>query len=254
LVSFRSGGGPHAARFIYGFDHRLMRAAPLLSLLIPAALGAGAGELLIASHKPRAPPAKPAPAIRRHLKLEAYDPQAPEAPPGQKLETTTPHAQLAETAPAPEAVEPPPAPEVMDPPPSAPPPSARPSRPPSPAERQASEVPPRPVRVRPPPYLQPRAYANVEPRYGRYVDSRQAGEDAPDDPRGDAAPEPSGFRITVKMCRQAVRHGDPLAETEQCQGMLQAARVQERMCARAFAEGDDQVALSPACRQAAMAR
>jgi hypothetical protein len=50
------------------------------------------------------------------------------------------------------------------------------------------------------------------------------------------------------------RMSDPLADTGECQGMLQAARIQAEACARAYEVGDDSVALSAACRQAAMVR
>jgi hypothetical protein len=93
-----------------------------------------------------------------------------------------------------------------------------------------------------------------EPAFRRYVPAQQAGAPAPDDPRADPGPQPLGFRLTVPICRRAERQGDPLADTPECQDMLQQARAITRMCARAYAEGDDAVAMSPACRQAAMTR
>jgi hypothetical protein len=215
-----------------------MRAAPLLSLLIPAALGAGLGLSLVSCHKEKLPQAKaPPPAAGRRLKLEAYDPVIPKAPPpAQKLDTTAPHPQLAQAAPAPE-------PRAEAPPP----PVSRP-RPESRDEAYARLAPP------PRPREPARAYPYAEPGSGRYVEARRAGDYAPDDPRGDAAPEPAGFRLTVPMCRRAARVGDPLADTQECQGMLQAARIQAEACQRAYEVGDDSVVLSAACRQAAMVR
>ena len=202
-----------------------MRAAPFLSLLIPAALGAGLGLSLVSCHKEKLPQAKAKPPVaERRLKLEAYDPVIPKAPlPAEKLDTTAPHLQLAQAAPA--AV----------------------------TERPAAETPPPPLRG-PRPRPPARAYAYAEPGSGRYVEARRAGDYAPDDPRGDAAPEPAGFRLTVPMCRRAARMGDPLADAQECQGMLQAARIQAEACARAYEVGDDSVVLSAACRQAAMVR
>jgi hypothetical protein len=220
-----------------------MRAATLLSLLIPAALGAGLGLSLVSCHKEKPPQAKATASASapRSLKLEAYDPVIPKAPlAAEKLDTTAAHPQLAEAAPEPAPAE-------------APPPPVRRQRPDPPVQSYAGQdyarqtSPPRPRQTA-------RAYAYAEPGGGRYVDARQAGTYAPDDPRGDAPPEPSGFRLTVPMCRRAARVGDPLADTQECQGMLQAARIQAEACARAFEEGDDEVVLSPACRQAAMAR
>lgn len=206
-----------------------MRAAPLLSLLIPAVLGGALGLSLVSCHKERLLAAAPSSTAARRLKLESYDAPVPKAPlRADKLETLAPHPQ-----PAPAAV-PPPVAAI-----------APPVQPP----QSASRPPPRP---RPAPG--PRVYAYADPGAGRYIESRQAGDYAPDDPRGDAAPEPPGFRLTVKLCREAARQGDPLAETQECQGMLQAARAQAELCARAYAEGDDRVVLSAACRQAAMAR
>jgi type IV secretory pathway VirB10-like protein len=219
-----------------------MRAATLLSLLIPAALGAGLGLSLVSCHKEKLPQAKAKPpAAERRLKLEAYDPVIPKAPPpAQKLDTAAPHPQLAQAAPEPAPAE-------------APPPPVRRQRPDPPVQSYAGQdyarqaPPPRPRQTA-------RVYAYAEPGSGRYVEARRAGDYAPDDPRGDAPPEPSGFRLTVKMCRNAARQGDPLADTQECQGMLQAARVQAELCARAFEAGDDSVVLSAACRQAALAR
>jgi hypothetical protein len=227
-----------------------MRAAPLFSLLIPAALGAGLGLSLVSCHKDKPPQAKAAPpAAARRLKLEAYDPVIPKAPPpAEKLETTAPHPQLAQAAPAP-ATPAAASSSVASAKAEAPPPAVHRPRPESRAETYARQAPP-PRRPREP----ARVYAYAEPGYGRYVDARQAGTYAPDDPRGDAPPEPSGFRLTVPMCRRAARMGDPLADTQECQGMLQAARIQAEACARAYEVGDDQVVLSAACRQAAMAR
>jgi hypothetical protein len=221
-----------------------MRAAPFLSLLIPAALGAGLGLSLVSCHKEKPPEAKAsASTAGQRLKLEAYDPVIPKAPlADEKLATSAPHPELAQAEPAPE----PPAAE-------APPPPVRRPRAEAPVQSYdgpsyAREAPPR--RAREPARFDPYA----EPGSGRYVESRRAGDYAPDDPRGDAAPEPSGFRLTVPLCRRAARQGDPLADTQECQGMLQAARVQGEACARAYAVGDDSVVLSTACRQAAMAR
>jgi hypothetical protein len=121
-----------------------------------------------------------------------------------------------------------------------------------PAQAYARQVPPPRPRQAARAYAY--AYAYAEPGYGRYVEARRAGDYAPDDPRGDAAPEPAGFRLTVPMCRRAAREGDPLAQTDECQDMLQAARIQADQCARAYEDGDDSVVLSRACRQAAMVR
>jgi hypothetical protein len=228
-----------------------MRAAPFLSLLIPAALGAGPGLSLVSCHKDKPPQAKAAPpAAERRLKLEAYDPVIPKAPlAAEKLETTAPHFELAQAAPAPVAQPPAAASSVASAKAEAPTPPVHRARPQPPAETYARQAPP-PPRPREP----ARVYAYAEPGSGRYVEARRAGDYAPDDPRGDAAPEPSGFRLTVPMCRRAARMGDPLADTQECQGMLQAARMQAEACARAYEVGDDSVVLSAACRQAAMVR
>ncbi len=207
-----------------------MRAAPLLSLLIPATLGGGLGLLLVSCHKDPPPQAKAAAAATRRLKLEAYDAPIPKAPlPAEKLETIAPHPQAA-AVPAP--VQAPPQRQL-----------AR-------SEQQAAPRPPR----QPPPRYYPPAYAYADPGYGRFVESRQAGAPSPNDPRYDAPPEPAGFRIDIRMCRRAARQGDPLAETAECQGILQAAQAQAEACARAYEIGDDRVVLSAACRQAAAAR
>ena len=68
-------------------------------------------------------------------------------------------------------------------------------------------------------------------------------------PAGDA--DQPGFRLTVPICRRAERMNDPLARTAECAQMLQAARDQAEACRKAFENGDDKSALSPACRQAA---
>ena len=212
-----------------------MRAA-LFSLLIPAGLGGGLGLTLISCHKHSPPAPVHAAAPGRTIKLQAYDAEIPKAPlTGEKLETIAQHPQAAQA--------------------SATPPGAA-------AQPQIQSQPPPPIRVArsaPPPARPPRApdvrpYAYADTGYRRYVPSRQAGDYAPDDPRGDAAPEPAGFRLTVPVCRRAERQDDPLADTAECRNILQAARATARMCAQAYDDGDDRVALSPACRQAAMTR
>jgi hypothetical protein len=202
--------------------------ATLLSLLIPAGLGGGLALMLISCHKDK-PPAPPhaAAAPGRTIKLQAYDAEIPKAPlSAEKLETIADHSEPVQA--------------------SAPP---------------ATKIVPRPVRVvrtepaaapRPPRAPDVRSYADAG--YRRYVPSRQAGDYAPDDPRGDAGPQPAGFRLTVAVCRRAERQDDPLADTPECSDILQAARDTARMCAQAYEDGDDRVVLSPACRQAAMMR
>lgn len=209
---------------------------PLLSLLIPAVLGAGLGVSLVAgAPAPKRLPTKaPAPAAStRTIKVQAYDADIPKLPlQPDKLEVMPMRPQPAQ----PGAVAPP------------------------------TVAPPRPriVRVQDPALLPqpPRQRPTVDLRAdpfgqrgdGRFIASRRAGDYDPDDPRFDRAPEPAGFRITVPMCRRAARLGDPLAGTDECQGMLRAARIQEQMCARAYQDEDDEVVFSPACRQAAMVR
>jgi hypothetical protein len=92
------------------------------------------------------------------------------------------------------------------------------------------------------------------PNAGRYVEAPGYSPYAPGDPRAPDAPEPSGFRLNAKICAAAARQSDPLAQTAECQGILQAARDQAETCKRAFETGDDRVAMSAACRQAAMGR
>ncbi len=87
----------------------------------------------------------------------------------------------------------------------------------------------------------------ADPGPGHYVEAAQAGA------RDADAPPPTGFRITLPVCREAARQNDPLAATPACRDMLQAAQDQARLCQRAFDEGNDAVAMSTACRQAAMA-
>ena len=199
-----------------------MRAA-LLSLLIPAALGGGLALAMAGGQKDLAPkPAAPAPAHR--LTLQAYDAEIPKAPlTGDKLDTGA------------RAEEPPPTPP--------PPPIVR-------APAQVFRV----AEADPPQRPRPAPIAPADPAFRRYVPSQQAGALAPDDPRNDAGPAPMGFHLTVPICRRAERQGDPLADTGECLGMLQQARAIGRMCAQAYEDGDDQVAMSPACRQAAMTR
>jgi hypothetical protein len=62
---------------------------------------------------------------------------------------------------------------------------------------------------------------------------------------------PSGFRITVLMCRKAEQANDPLAKTPECASLLKAAEGQAKACRQAFENGDDKAALSEGCRQAA---
>lgn len=84
------------------------------------------------------------------------------------------------------------------------------------------------------------------------VGSRDAGAPgAQSPPAGEAPAEPPGFRLTVPICRNAERMNDPLAKTAECAQMLRAARDQAEACRKAFENGDDKAALSPACRQAA---
>ena len=71
---------------------------------------------------------------------------------------------------------------------------------------------------------------------------------------GDPTVDPAGFRLTVPVCQRAERQNDPLAKTPECVQLLQAARDQAEACRQAFENGDDKVALSPACRQAASFR
>jgi hypothetical protein len=70
-------------------------------------------------------------------------------------------------------------------------------------------------------------------------------------PTGDPTVDPPGFRLTVPVCQRAERQDDPLAKTPECLHLLQAARDQAEACRKGFENGDDRVALSPTCRQAA---
>lgn len=67
----------------------------------------------------------------------------------------------------------------------------------------------------------------------------------------EAEPKTPGFHITVPMCREAARQGDPLAQTTECAALLKAAEDQAKACKQAFEAGDDKSAMSAACRQAA---
>jgi hypothetical protein len=70
-------------------------------------------------------------------------------------------------------------------------------------------------------------------------------------PAPKAEPPAPGFLITVPLCREAKQANDPLANTTQCAALLKAAEDQAKACKQAFEDGDDKVALSAACRQAA---
>lgn len=86
---------------------------------------------------------------------------------------------------------------------------------------------------------------------------REAGAQPYDPFAGRQAAQPEaqaqtpGFHITVPMCREAARAGDPLAQTAECATLLKAAEDQAKACRQAFEAGDDKAALSAACRQAA---
>ncbi len=217
----------------------------VFSLVIPAILGAGLGVSLVWGEPTphRLPTKAPAPvASTRTIKVQAYDADIPKLPlQAEKLEVMPVQPQMVAEALAAPIVRPQPQAPATQPPP------ARLLRVQDPTPR-----PPPPSRQRP--TLDLRADPYGERDDGRFIESRRAGDYAPDDPRFDAPPEPAGFRITVPMCRRAERMGDPLADTGECQGMLRAAQMQARMCARAFEDGDDEVVFSPACRQAAMVR
>jgi len=77
------------------------------------------------------------------------------------------------------------------------------------------------------------------------------GAAAPTDPGPPAEPAPPGFHITVPLCRKAEQAGDALARSYECATLLQAADEQAKACKQAFEAGDDKVAMSAACRQAA---
>jgi hypothetical protein len=87
-----------------------------------------------------------------------------------------------------------------------------------------------------------------EPGAAPYDPFAQAGQGAP---APSAEPSTPGFRITVPMCRKAEQANDPLARIAECAALLKAAEDQARACRQAFEAGDDQAAMSPACRQAA---
>jgi hypothetical protein len=223
----------------------LAPAKPLLGLLIPAALGAGLGLSMIALHREKPAPAKPAAPAARTLKLEAYTPDIPKAPvEGPKLETAAAHSvQLAEAAEPPARALPV---KPVSPPVAAPKPvRAYAYNPPAddPRRRYFERV----EDDSPPP-------APADPNYGRYVEAPGYTGYAPGDPRAADPTPPSGFRLNAQMCRRAAGMGDPLAQTRECATILQAARAQQEACRRAFDIGDDRIAMSPECRQAAMGR
>jgi hypothetical protein len=56
------------------------------------------------------------------------------------------------------------------------------------------------------------------------------------------------------VCRRAAGMNDPLADTAECREILQTAKEQARLCAKAFEDGDDRIVMSAACRQAARLR
>jgi hypothetical protein len=241
----------------------LAPAKPLLGLLIPAALGAGLGLSMIAFHREKPAPPKPTATPVRTLKLEAYTPDIPKAPvQGPKLDTAVQRpVQLAQAEPA-ERTAPPV--HVV-----APKPVTAPAAAPRPPRAYASNQPVYDPRRRyferveddasPPPARWSRyAYNDPPPPPpsvdGRYVEAPGYTGYAPGDPRAPAPPQASGFRLNAQMCRRAARMADPLAQTQECSAILQASRAQQEACKRAFDIGDDRIAMSPECRQAAMGR
>lgn len=206
-----------------------MRAAQLCSLIIPAAFGAALGLALLGCHKTGGPAAE---AQSSHgLRVEAYDAPIPKAPLKGKLETMTPRpSAVAASSQPPQAPATPPASSE----PAAVPPQAamEPLRLTllRAADRRSTQV----------------AQAQPAPLYTP-APSRPVAAEA------DAGADP-GFRITLPVCRRAAVMNDPLADTAECREILQTAKDQARLCAKAFEDGDDKIVMSAACRQAARLR
>jgi hypothetical protein len=213
-----------------------MRAAQLCSLIVPAALGAALGLALVGCHKSGEAPGQ-AQSVRT-LHVEAYNPPIAKAPLNGKLETMGPRVEaVAGGSPAPDGaaarpatLEPAAVPAAV---------ASEPRRlalPPADAGR-----PPAPVRqlLPPPPPPLPPLYRAPPPRR--------------EEPEAEAVAEP-GFRITLPVCRRAAGMNDPLADSDECREILDTARQQARLCAEAFEEGDDEIVMSRACRQAARFR
>jgi hypothetical protein len=199
------------------------RRAQLCSLIIPAAFGAALGVALIGCHQTRGAPAEAEVASSRGLHVEAYDAPIPKAPLRGKLETMTQR---------PGAV------AVSSLPPQTAPANSEPA-----AAPQAAAEPLRLVLMRAAdrrPVQMAQGQPALNPAAARPVDA-------------DADAE-SGFRITLPVCRRAASMNDPLADTAECREILQTAKDQARLCAKAFEDGDDRIVMSAACRQAARAR
>jgi hypothetical protein len=204
-----------------------MRAAQLCSLIIPAAFGAALSLALLGCHKTGAPAAEAE--SSRGLRVEAYDAPIPKAPLKGKLETMTPHPAAVAAS------------SLTPPAPAAPPASSEPAAlPPQAAleplrltllraaDRRSTQV----------------AQAQPAPLYSPAPARPVAAE-------AEAAP---GFRITLPVCRRAAAMNDPLSDTAECREILQTAKDQARLCAKAFEDGDDKIVMSAACRQAARLR
>jgi hypothetical protein len=199
-----------------------MRAAQLYSLIIPAAFGAALGLALIGCHKTGGK-ASAEGASSRGLQVEAYDAPIPKAPLTGKLETMTqrPGAGAASSLA-----------------PAAAPPAA--SSEPAAAPPLAATEPLRLVLLR----AADRHPAQAQPALSQ-------AQSKPVDAEAEAE---AGFRITLPVCRRAAGMNDPLADTQECREILQTAKDQSRLCAKAFEEGDDKIVMSAACRQAARLR
>jgi hypothetical protein len=182
-----------------------------------AVVGAGAALLVVTWRQDHPPQAPKPPAV------ETADPVVPKAPVRSlPLVTVLPHPPMVTHPSSSEA---------------------------APVLAKAASPPPRPHKT---PVAQ--ASATATPGGGRYVEAPGYSPYPPGDQRAEAAPEPEGFRLNAKICGRAANQSDPLAQTPECQAILQAAKAQAEACARAFEAGDDKVVLSPACRQAAMGR
>ena len=207
-----------------------MRVAQLCSLIVPVAFGAALGLALLGCHKTGGPAAEAEPQSSRGLRVEAYDAPIPKAPLNGKLETMAPRpAAVAVSSLQPQA------PAVVAPA----------SSEPAAVQPQAALEPLRLTLLRAADRRSDQAaQAQPAPLYSaaptRQVDAEAAAE--------------AGFRITLPVCRRAAGMNDPLAGTAECREIMQTAKEQARLCAKAFEDGDDKIVMSGACRQAARLR
>ena len=185
--------------------------------LLPVGLALAAALAGCGQPKPKPKPEADADAASsRSLKVESFDAPIPRAPlKGGKLEVLTPRFEAA----APAGSQPPA---------------------PAPADPHPAQAPPLVVRA-------PAGKIDADGRRDLYDGAPASAGQAP-------PADTPGFRVTLPVCRNAAAQGDPLAETPECREMMRVAEDQARLCAKAFQDGDDAVALSPACRQAARAR